>query len=272
MCCHNSFEITPPLCVPIQCGAAINKRIDNILHDDEGENISQLNKEYCELTAHYFVWKNIKSDFYGFCHYRRFFAAERSTKRPYLAKGTVSSQSAAAVLCGEKELYRLADEYDIITTRSEDMGITAKEHYCTSKHHFSQDLQLFVEILTKRAPQMAEAAEEYLNQSRQYFCNMFIMSKECFDEYCGILFPVLSEFDKHKNFHGDFQSDRTDGYLGEIFTGIFITFSRKKGRRIKELPRLDIGCTGKKRFLYSLLPPESKLRFLAKRFVKRIRG
>ena len=72
MCCHKGFEIVPPLCGPIQCGSAINPKIDNVLYDDSGENISLKNREYCELTAHYFAWKNIVADYYGFCHYRRF--------------------------------------------------------------------------------------------------------------------------------------------------------------------------------------------------------
>ena len=98
------------------------------------------------------------------------------------------------------------------------------------------------------------------------------MSRELFFSYCEILFPLLEEFDRRKTMHGDFQSDRTDGYLGEVFTGIYITYCRTGGARIKELPRLDVSCSAKKQLLCALLPPESRRRFLAKKLAKKKRG
>ena len=97
---------------------------------------------------------------------------------------------------------------------------------------------------------------------------MFIMRRELFNEYCGLLFPLLEEFDRRKTLHGSFQDDRTDGYLGERFVGIFAAYCRTRGMKIKELPRLDISCTMKKRLMFKLFPPQSKRRFLAKKLVK----
>lgn len=268
MCCHKQYETIPPLCEPIQCGAALNTVIGGILHDNDGMNISDKNREYCELTAHYYAWKNAEADYYGFCHYRRFFGAEEATKRPYSALKKVSDKQ----LLSENELRSLCDEYDILAPISEDMGLPAGDHYNTSKYHYPEDLSLFLEILNSKAPQLKNAADSYLMQNRQYFCNMFVMRKELFSEYCEILFSVLEEFDQRKQLHGDFQSDRTDGYLSEIFTGIYIAYCRNRGAKIKELPRLDAGCSVKKRIGCALLPPESKRRFFVKRIVKKLRG
>lgn len=269
MCCHREFSIVPPLWKPLQCGSALNAPIPGAMRDDAGDNISVKNREYCELTAHYFAWKNITAEHYGFCHYRRFFCADDSVKRPYLALGAVTNPA----LLGSKDYWqRLALEYPLILPRSEDMGLKVREHYCTSRYHYSADLELFTQILAEKTPQMSASAEEYLSQRRQYFCNMFIMDREHFLEYCSVLFPVLEEFDRRKTLHGDFQSDRTDGYLGEIFTGIYVTHCRKGGVKIKELPRLDISCTPGKRVACAVLPPESKRRFFAKKIAKKIRG
>ena len=271
MCCHKPPEFTPPLCTAIQCGSALNSKLPDVVYDDEGcNNISEKNREYCELTAHYYAWKNIDADYYGFCHYRRFFLFDDTIKKPYLAVDALRDKE-KKFLGNELELERVFKDHDIIAPRSEDMGITVREHYCTSDHHYTEDMELFLKIIAERVPLLSEAAAAYLAQNRQYFCNMFIMDKACFFEYCEILFPVLGEFDRRKTPHGDFQSDRTDGYLGEVFTGIYINYARKKGARIKELPRLDINCDMKKRVLYTMLPPESKLRFTAKRLAKTVK-
>ena len=270
MCCHKGYGVIPPLCQPIQCGSELNLPVKGAIPDNTGDNISVKNREYCELTAHYFVWKNIFADYYGFCHYRRFFCINESVKKPYLALGEL--RKCAKLLGDENSWRKLIQENEIVAPRSEDMGISVKEHYCTSKYHYSSDLELFLSVLDKKAPFLSHAAGEYLTQNRQYFCNMFIMNREHFFEYCGILFPVLEEFDRCKTLHGDFQSDRTDGYLGEVFTGIYISYCRDNGARIKEFSRLDINCSVKKRILYTLLPPESRIRFGVKKFVKRIQS
>ena len=269
ICYHRSFETVPPMYQPVQCGASLNPAVSGALRDNVGDNISEKNREYCELTAHYYVWKNVSADYYGFCHYRRFFCSNENLKRPYLALGKRFDGNLLGNVSGWRDIIC---NHDIIAPRSEDMGISAREHYCTSTFHFAEDLDLFIEILDRKAPQLSVTAEQYLAQSRQYFCNMFIMGREHFFEYCEILFTVLEEFDRRKTLHGNFQSDRTDGYLGEIFTGIYLTYCREKGVNIKELPRLDVWCSIQKRISYALLPPESKRRFLAKKLAKKLRG
>jgi hypothetical protein len=55
----------------IQAGADItDERVASIL-DNKGDNISGKNKQYCEMTAAYWVWKNTSHEWKGIEHYRR---------------------------------------------------------------------------------------------------------------------------------------------------------------------------------------------------------
>ena len=73
--CHKPTELfESELYQPIQLGAKeARQRLEGMIYDDEGENISTLNPMYCEMTAQYYAWKNVNLKYYGFCHYRRYF-------------------------------------------------------------------------------------------------------------------------------------------------------------------------------------------------------
>ena len=62
--------------VPVQVGAKGRKDI-GMLRDDSGDNISEKNPNYCELTGLYWAWKNETYDVLGMVHYRRFFVEEK---------------------------------------------------------------------------------------------------------------------------------------------------------------------------------------------------
>jgi hypothetical protein len=235
-----------------------------------GGSISEKNPAYCELTVQYYAWKNERADYYGFCHYRRFFSFGAKTKRPYLALGKIKERALSRLLGTPEEICKTVEEGDLdaVTVRPEDMGITVARHYAASPHQYAEDLDRFVAILKKKYPHLSPHADAYLSQSRQYFCNMFILRRELFFDYCEHLFPLLEEFDLQKTIHGDFQADRTDGYLAERFFGIYLSYLKERKKRILEVPRLDTDCPLKKRLLYRLLPPESQ----RKKFFKRLLG
>ena len=58
--------------LPIQVGKAISTVDLGFTSDDTGDNISDKNRSFCELTAHYWAWKNLgEADYVGLSHYRR---------------------------------------------------------------------------------------------------------------------------------------------------------------------------------------------------------
>lgn len=269
MCCHKGFSIVPPLAEPIQGGRAINAPLEGMSGDDgKLGSISEKNKEYCELTVQYYAWKNIDANAYGFCHYRRFFCFDSSVKTPYIAVRKLNKTQQKRLLGSEKSISELLMKYDVCAPRSENMGVSVYEHYRLSKFHYIEDLDLLIKIIDEKAPQLSGAASEYLSQPRHYFCNMFIMKKEYFFGYCELLFDILEEFDARKVRHGDFQSDRADGYLAERFLGIYLTYIRKNGAKIFETARIDIDSSAAKMLAFTFFPPESRRRFFIKKLLK----
>ncbi len=274
MCTHKPYSLLPPLACAVQGGAALRPPIEGTIPDvGEGGSISEKNPEYCELTVQYYAWKNEDADYYGFCHYRRFFGFGAKTVRPYLAYGTISERKVARLLSTPTEISSLitGSHYDIIVPRPEHMGESVREQYANSEHCYAEDLDLFIALLKRRYPHLSLHASGYLLKDKQYFCNMFIMKRELFFEYCEHLFPLLEEFDRCKTPHGDFQSDRTDGYLAERFFGIYLSYLRATGQaKVYECPRIDTECPRSKRILWRLFPPETKRRFLLKRLLRRL--
>lgn len=75
---HRDFEIPSnanKAYKPIMVGNYTGE--SQYLRDNIGDNISDKNLYYCELTACYWIWKNDNaSDIVGICHYRRYFQME----------------------------------------------------------------------------------------------------------------------------------------------------------------------------------------------------
>ena len=65
-----SYDSESGIFLPIHVGKSLSRTDLGIIGDDTGDNISYLNPYYCEMTAMYYAWKNIKADYKGLCHYR----------------------------------------------------------------------------------------------------------------------------------------------------------------------------------------------------------
>ena len=268
--CHKTFPVPRnTLLHPIHVGAALSAdSIAGFLRDDTGENISTLNRRYCELTGQYWVWKNVEADYCGFFHYRRYLYPDMAARRPYIIRSAPTEVELEHL--GFREFPQLIGRYDLIAPIGEDMYISVRKHYASAPFHHAKDLSLVEQIIREQHPDYIPAMERYLSNSVCYFGNIFIMAKPVFDDYCRWLFAILAEFDRRVDIAGyGVQNLRVDGYLAERLFGIYYTHRRGELRTL-ELPRVhfeqDDRLRRKQEFINALLPPGSKRRAMAKRF------
>ncbi len=274
--CHKAFSVPRnTLLHPLHVGAALSADFfQEFLRDDSGENISALNRRYCELTGQYWVWKNVEADYCGFFHYRRYLYPDTAARRPYIIRTAPTEKELERL--GFQDFPQLIGQYDLIAPMGEDMHVSVREHYASAPFHHVKDLALTEQIIRELYPAYVPAMERYLSGSVCYFGNIFIMSRPVFDDYCHWLFDVLAEFDRRADVTGyGPQELRVDGYLAERLFGIYYTHRRDELRTL-ELPRVHFDCFGgtaaerrRTRLLYHLLPPGSKRRAWVKRAGRR---
>lgn len=215
---HKTFDLpNKDGYIPLQVGAALHDDL-GYLKDNNGENISEKNPNYCELTGLYYIWKNESADIVGLSHYRRYFF-----KNPF----KVGLNNVLSI----KEIDKLMDKYDIILPKKYDLELTTKEHY--NKFHHLEDLLRCGEIIKKNYKEYYECFEHILNEKKIYTYNMFIMKKEKFDDYMKWLFDILFQLEREIDISNyDDYNKRIFGFLSERLFNVWI---KKQKFKIKEI-------------------------------------
>lgn len=150
------------------------------------------------------------------------------------------------------------------------MRISVRQHYAQAPSHHLDDLNLVEQIMEEQCPEYRHAKDIYFSNSVCYFGNIFIMRKDLFDTYCQWLFPLLAQFEQHKDLSTySIPEKRVAGYLAERLLGVFVTYQRQNfNRNILELPRVHFEDRMAKRtrqmLLNGLLPPGSRRRAFVK--------
>lgn len=228
---------------PIQVGAAgAQKRFEGILHDDEGENISDKNPTYCELTAQYWAWKNDDADYYGFFHYRRYMSfAEKKYPENLFADVEMDSLDDSVYKKLALEPKTMAEKickYDIIATTAVNLKklhrslVSNYYQYASTPYQYKEDLDVMMDIIKEKYPAYYKAAVDYMHKSPVgYFCNMFIMKRQIFHDYCAWFFDILKEHERRRDYSNyDVEGYRVSGYLGERLFGIYYTYLKQTGK------------------------------------------
>ena len=204
-----------------------NKRKTNFLYDDEGENISKKNSNYCELTGMYWVWKNSIDEYVGICHYRRFFTKnELSVNKKYFYTYEELKKKLNGVECLVADKLYVKDN-------------TIYDHY--ARYHFKKDLDVLKNLIKKEFPDYCEAFDEAFSKNYFYPCNMMFCKKKIFDEYAKWLFSLIERYEEVVDISGySVDQARIFGFLTERLLNVWII---KNEINIKELPVVQTDST-----------------------------
>ena len=189
--------------------------------DDTGDNISDKNTNYCELTGLYWAWKNLKADYKGLAHYRRHFMVKGS-------KGTKEEK-----VLNRQQLEELLKKTDIILPNPRNYFIETNYSQYVHAHH-AQDLDVTRQILDEKYPDYVKAFDETMKSTIGHRFNMFIMKKEILDEYCTWLFDILFELEKrtdaskYDSFHARFY-----GRISELLLDVWVNKNKIKYEEVK---------------------------------------
>ena len=202
---HKEYCLPQSDCyLPIQVGAEGKDRLEcAVAYDSAGENISTKNSSYCELTAVYWAWKNLEADYYGLCHYRRYFRGKKG-------------------IAEDSEIIRWIEQGKVILPRRRNYYIETNYSQYIHAHH-KQDLDQCRMVMSEMYPDDTPYLDAVMNRTWGHRFNMFIMKKDLFFDYCEWLFGILFELEKRLEISDYSEYDsRVFGFVAERLMDIYM--------------------------------------------------
>lgn len=219
---HKKFtEPEDPIYMPLHVGRA-GKTDYGYAGDDTGDNISEKNCYYGELTGVYWVWKNIRTtDYVGICHYRRYFCTEEGR------------------IFNEKDYLSILKDYDMIVSKKLKLNFSYFDGYASDYNIF--DLVTTGEVIRQMYPEYYDTFERLVHGNGTYFGNMMVASKKLYDEYSEWLFSIFTEVEKKIDPSGyDDYHKRVFGFISEFLLFVWVEV---KGLKVYEC---KVGMTTEK--------------------------
>ncbi len=173
--------------------------------DNTGENISNLNRQFCELTGLYWVWKNAAEDYVGLVHYRRHFLLPEDWTE----------------ICQKNGI-------DVILPVPLYVGPSVAENY--RERHIASDWDFVMDYIRKIHPEEYDDVKRILGGNLYCPCNMVIARLEVFDALCSWLFPIIFALYEHVGEREDSYQRRYPGFVSERLITYFFENRRNKYR------------------------------------------
>ena len=175
-------------------------------YDNEGDNISDKNPNRCEMTAHYWVWKNrlenSSDDYVGICHYRRILD-----------------------LSDEDLKKMVANDVDVVLPYP-------MIHYPNSaiQHTWyvaEKEWELTKRVVAEIYSEYGKCFDEVFNAPEFYNYNMLVAKKDVFADYCAWLYPILDRIEEISEPKGAGRRDRYTAYLSESLETLYFMANLK---------------------------------------------
>ena len=197
--------------LPLHVGKE-GKQDIGFIGDNSGNHISDKNATFCELTGVYWAWKNLKAEYVGLVHYRRYFTKREVRSVTARKNQILSSQDWERLLTDCPVVVADKRKYYIETNRS---------HY--NHAHPREGLDVTEQIIKEKYPAYAEAFTLVMNRTWAHMFNMFVMRRDLFDSYCEWLFSILFELEKRLDISSfDAYNTRVFGFVSERLLDVWL--------------------------------------------------
>lgn len=218
-----------------------NKNHDShgFFSDLNGDNISDVNPYFSELTGLYWICKNTDEDIVGLCHYRRYFITHKYGGR----------------LLNKDDVLKYLQNNDIILFNGTEplMGSNYETY-----ESLNESFDLAYKFIQDNCPEYIDAFNKVINEEYPIaFFNMFVCSKNIIDDYCDWVFPILFDLLPKVDLSDEIR------LLSVTVEFLFNIYICHKNLKIKELP---IRFTERKIKIRMLFTKNKLLRILYKHF------
>lgn len=214
--------------LPVLVGSYNKTESFNFLKDDTGDNISNKNASYCELTGLYRAWKNLKNcDALGLVHYRRYFKGK--------FKFNVNGKNKK--ILNYEDVAKLMKNYDMILPKKRYYVIDTNRGQYIHAHH-SIGLEKTKKVIETHYNDYVESFNKIMNKRSGHRFNMMILKKQFFDGYCTWLFDILGKVEDGLDISSWSKSEqRIYGYIAERLLDVWVDKNKIK---FKEVPYVSI--------------------------------
>ena len=199
--------------------------------DDIGENISLDNPKYCELTAIFWAWRNLKSDAVGLSHYRRYFLF--NVKNYFNLDRVPFNSNEKALLSAinnfPDEMRKFVRDGGWIVAPEKSLVKSVSEDYVDDAACVPEDWEVMRRVINELYPDYQGSLEKYISGNKIRHFNMFVTNWSNFDRYCDWLFEILKKIDDELDYSGRNKTQmRVLGFIAERLLGLYLDQNKSR--------------------------------------------